>query len=136
MSYMVEISKVLPLEISIIFSSSISIFTGKKNHVHKPICGDFRGKIRNQALALHNFSKTDLPTLPHERIFSINFRKHKRTTSEWQQKCVPRKVPIKEVRFAPRIDIISHKLAPVASSEVCVSCLFSPQKHSRVTSKW
>ena len=35
-----------------------------------------------------------------------------------QQKLNFRKVPIEKVRFAPRIDIIAHKLAPVASGEV------------------
>ena len=50
MSYMVEISKVLPLEISTIFFFSISAFTGKKNHIEITISGDFRTKNGNEVL--------------------------------------------------------------------------------------
>ena len=36
----------------------------------------------------------------------------------WQQKCVARKVQTEKMRFAPRIDIIAQKLAPVTSGKV------------------
>ena len=36
-----------------------------------------------------------------------------------------RKVPIEKVRFASRIDVIAHKLAPVASGEILRTCVFS-----------
>ena len=46
-----------------------------------------------------------------------------------QQKCDFRKVWIEKVRFAPRIDIIAQKLAPVTSGEVGEYLHFSSQKH-------